>query len=338
MKGAPKLALRLSSAMTAETCVELGLCAEESGFSTLWFAENPYQRGVLPAMGACARATQRVQLGIGVFNPFNRHPTLMAMEIGALDELSGGRAILGVGSGVPAWVEPITRYRKPLQAVRDTVLIARSLLAGEEVHYSGKMFAANGVRLEYELPRARVPVRIAAMGERMLLLCGELGDGLLIGNMCPPSFTARAIDALHEGATRVQRSPPAEITKYLPCVVNANGDAARRSALNAIGRTLSGFWQAYQGAPPALAAIREGNNIDSSEFSEALSRLAGGEAGERALDDRYVAAYGVAGTVDQCVDQITGLADMGVTELTVTMLGDSPKDNIRQLGSALALD
>ena len=87
MSDAPKLALRLSSAMSADASVRLAVVAEQSGFSTVWFAENPYQRGVLPAVAACAGATGRIDLGVGVFNPYNRHPTLMAMEMGALDEL-----------------------------------------------------------------------------------------------------------------------------------------------------------------------------------------------------------------------------------------------------------
>ncbi|SVC97799.1 uncharacterized protein METZ01_LOCUS350653, partial [marine metagenome] len=165
MSAVPKLALRLSSAMSATACVRLAVVAEESGFSTLWFAENPYQRGVLPAVVACAGVTNCTHLGIGVFNPYNRHPTLMAMEMGALDELSGGRAILGIGSGVPAWVECITPYRRPLEAVRDAVSITRGLLSGQEVNYSGKMHSANGVRLEYDLTRGHVPVHVAAMGQ-----------------------------------------------------------------------------------------------------------------------------------------------------------------------------
>ena len=75
----PKLAIRLHSAMEARRSAELARCAEENGFSAIWFAENPYQRGVLPAISACALATESIELGIGVFNPYNRHPTLMAM-------------------------------------------------------------------------------------------------------------------------------------------------------------------------------------------------------------------------------------------------------------------
>ena len=74
---------------------------------TAWFAENAFARGVLPAAAACAMATSRLRIGAGVFNPFSRHPTMMAMEIGALDELSDGRAMLGIGAGIGSSVQKI---------------------------------------------------------------------------------------------------------------------------------------------------------------------------------------------------------------------------------------
>ena len=198
------------------------------------------------------------------------------------------------------------------------------------------MYSASGVRLEYELARSHVPVHVAAMGDRMLLLCGELADGLLIGNMCPPAFTVRAIHSLREGAKRAAREPPTEVTKYLPCVVDQDGNTARKMARNAIGKTLSVFWQAYQSAPAALVAIREGNEIEADRFEQALLRLANGEPGENVLDDAFIEAYGVAGTTDECIEQIQSLGSSGVTQLTVTMLGDTPEWGIRQLGTALS--
>jgi 5,10-methylenetetrahydromethanopterin reductase len=95
-----RIALRLHGGLSAAACVEQARAAERAGFSTVWFAENPFNRGVLPAMAACALATSAIRIGIGVFNPFNRHPTLIAMEMGALDELCGGRAVLGIGAGI----------------------------------------------------------------------------------------------------------------------------------------------------------------------------------------------------------------------------------------------
>src|SRR5258706_12248048 len=98
----PKLSVRLSGAVDPRRCVDIANIAEANGFHSLWFAENAFNRGVLPAASACAAATRRIGIGIGVFNPYNRHPMLMAMEIGALDELAQGPPRPPSGSRIPA--------------------------------------------------------------------------------------------------------------------------------------------------------------------------------------------------------------------------------------------
>ena len=86
--------------MSAQACIAQAKAAEAAGIDAIWFAENPFARGIMAAATACALATKTQSIGAGVFNPYSRHPTLIAMEIGALDELSGGRVRLGIGSGV----------------------------------------------------------------------------------------------------------------------------------------------------------------------------------------------------------------------------------------------
>ena len=85
-----------------------------------------------------------------------------------------------------------------------------------------------------------------------------------------------------------------------------------------------------------MSAIRDGNEIEPDRFEEALTRLANGEPGEVVLDDAFLAAYGVAGTPEDSVEQILSLKESGVTQVTVTMLGDTPEVNIQQLGAALS--
>jgi len=320
--------------MDSRICAAAAQHAERHGFSTVWFAENPFQRGVLPAAAACAVATETIEIGIGVFNPFNRHPTLMAMEIGALDELSNGRAILGIGAGVPRTIGKFTPFEKIASALRDTIAIAGPLLAGEEVVHAGKVFSADHVKLSYELPRERVPVFFAAMGERMLRLCGETGDGLLISNMCPPSFTGRATGIMADGAKIAGRAPPSEIVKYVPCVVAANGADARKAVKPAIGAMLAAYWEAYQPTPAALSAIGDDNGIDPKVFAVSMERLGEGEPAEDVLDDSFVAAYAVAGTVEQCLDQCRDLAATGVTQMTLTFHGEDSDASMARFGDA----
>src|ERR1700676_1591003 len=114
------IGLRLHGGLDPHRCVALARAAEANNFSSVWFAENPFERGVLPAAAACAVATERIRIGIGVWNPFNRHPSLIAMEIGALDELAKGRVSLGIGSGIGSAVERMgISYARPLTAVAE---------------------------------------------------------------------------------------------------------------------------------------------------------------------------------------------------------------------------
>src|SRR5262245_5895402 len=122
MTALPKFSVRLHGGLPPQACVTLAKVADEAGFTGLWFAENPFNRGILPAAAACAVETRRIRIGSGVFNPFNRHPTLMAMEIGALDELAGGRARLGIGSGIGTAVQRMGfSYDRPVSAVSDAI-------------------------------------------------------------------------------------------------------------------------------------------------------------------------------------------------------------------------
>lgn len=156
----PRLGIRLHGGVAPQRCVELARAAEANGFASVWFAENPLERGALPALAACATATRRVELGIGVWNPFLRHPAQIAMDASALDELSQGRVALGIGAGLAA---PIRRLgidnARALGALRDTAAIVRELIAGETVTRKGAVFTVEDAKLSYKPQRADLPMR-----------------------------------------------------------------------------------------------------------------------------------------------------------------------------------
>ncbi len=337
MTALPRLSLRLHGGIEPRASVALAVAAERAGLASVWFAENPFQRGVLPAMAACATATRQVQLGIGVFNPYNRHPTLIAMETGALDELSGGRVVLGVGAGIGARVRATAlSYERPIAAVRDTIAIVRPLLRGEEVTYAGKVFSALGVQLDYRPLRPDVPILVAAMGDQALRLCGETGDGLMVSNGCAPGYTARALGIVRAGAHAVGRAAPATVIQYVPCTLRSDGDAARREAKARVGAMLLDYWR-HGSAPAVRAAHLQGNGIAEPEFVAAVERLAAGESAVTVLDDRFVRAYAIAGTVDECLEQCATFARAGVTELGLTFVGGQPEADMLRLGRAAGL-
>ena len=329
------VALRLHGGLPAAACVEQARAAERAGFSTVWFAENPFNRGVLPAMTACALATTSIRIGIGVFNPFNRHPTLIAMEMGALDELSGGRAVLGIGAGIKITQMGLPAHR-PIAAVRDAMQIIRPLLRGEEVDYAGKIFKAEKVRLEFPLRRASLPILMAAVGDQALRLAGELADGLMISNMCPPAYTRRAVDIMTAAAAAVGRSRPTEVVQYAPCAVEANGEEARRLAKNLVGGMLSAFWRGGKASAATQSALRDYSGVDPDAFARMMARLGAGASGLSVFDDQFASLYSVAGSPPECRGALRAYEEAGVTELGVWFAADRAIESIERLGRALS--
>ena len=329
-----RLALRLHGGLPAAACVEQARAAERAGFGTVWFAENPFNRGVLPAMVACALATTTIRIGIGVFNPFNRHPTLIAMEMGALDELSGGRAVLGIGAGIKIAQMGLPAHR-PIAAVRDAMQIIRPLLRGEEVDYEGKIFKAEKVRLEFPLRRASLPILMAAVGDQALRLAGELADGLMISNMSPPAYTRRAVGIMTAAAQAAGRSRPSEVIQYAPCAIEADGREARRLAKNLVGGMLSAFWRGGKASAATQSALRDYSGVDPDAFARMMARLGARASGESVFDDRFAALYSVAGSPQECRGALRVYGEAGVTELGVWFAADRAIESIERLGRVL---
>ena len=335
----PKLSVRLSGGIDPRRSIDLAKVADANGFDTVWFAENAFNRGVLPAAAACAAATAKVGIGIGVFNPYNRHPTLIAMEIGALDELAQGRARLGIGSGIASATERMgLSTERPLAAVRDAITIVRAMLAGEEVTYAGRVFSVQKVKLEYKALRPDLPLLMAARGEQALALCGKIADGLMISNMCPPDFTRRAVDIIRNAAREAGRQPPAQVVdqvvQYVPCAVRPDRAEAHRLAKETIGEMLPGFWSLAQRVPAAKSALLRAGELSQADFAAAVDRLRRGETPADVLDERFIDAFAIAGTAEDCLAQARRYRAAGTTELVLTFVGPQPEQDMGYLASA----
>lgn len=330
-----RFGVRLDGWMTPQRCVELAIAAEQNGFDALWYAENPFGRGVLPAVAACGVATRRIELGIGVFNPYNRHPSLIAMEMGALDELLDGRSNLGLGAGIPRMLAHAhIPFEKPIAAMRDTISIVRGLMRGEAVSYEGKVFSATGLKLEFEVKRRDYPIYMASMGDQSIRLAGDLADGLMISNLCTPGFTARALSLIAARADRRVVPEPIRVVQYAPCVAGPDREEARAFAKDFVGTGLARSF-----GPASTPASRlwhtEGSGFEDEAFFEIARRIGAGEPGRTVVSDAILDLYAVAGNADDCAAAYQRYFDVGVNEVVVTFRGPEPKAEMAYLADAL---
>jgi 5,10-methylenetetrahydromethanopterin reductase len=331
----PRLALRLDGGVPPQDCLRRARAAESHPFASLWFAENPFARSAVPAAAACATMTRRLRIGVGVVNPFARHPALLAMEWAALAELAEGRAVLGIGAGIVAAMRRMGfAANRPLAAVADAIAIIRGLLHGEAVSYRGRVFSVDQVRLEFA-PRQPPPIFLAAVGDHGLALCGRSADGLIVSNMLSRGYVARAAAIVRRAALGAGRPMP-EIVQYVPCVAGPDGAGARRLVKAPLARMLSAFWSLGERQPHRRAAMVGPSGIAAAEFAAAIVRLENGEAAERVLDDGFVDAFAVAGTAAECLARIAAYRVVGVGELALNFVGPDPEGDFDYLGRAFA--
>jgi 5,10-methylenetetrahydromethanopterin reductase len=335
MTGLPRISIRIDGAMTPSTCVELARAADQAGLAGVWFAENAFARGILPAATACAAATRTLRINAGVFNPYSRHPTMMAMEVGALDELSGGRASVGVGAGIAAATEKLgISTQMPALAMRDCIAILRGLLSGQEVDHTGQSFSARKVKLDYK-PRGDIPIYLAGRGDVMVKLSGEAADGVLLSNMCSAGFAQRLAGLMRSARAASGRAGPGEVVQYMPTSVHENRDVALRAAKRVVGEMLPRFWALGQKLEQAKQALLTGTAIGEDEFARFADRLRAGEDPAQVLDERCALAFSIAGTPDECIQQARRYRSAGVTELAMTFSDADAVEQIARMGEAV---
>ena len=179
--------------------------AERFGFTSIWQGETRTERDSTISIAAMASVTGKIGLGTGVLHTWTRNVVTLATTFSTLDELSGGRARLGIGALWEPMASKIGIERKnPLNAVREYVQVLRSLFKGEEVNFSGQFVKVSGIRLE-RVPQ-KVPVYVGATGPKMAELSGEVADGILLNYLVSPEYNRETLKHIETGAKRAGRS------------------------------------------------------------------------------------------------------------------------------------
>ena len=256
-----RIGVAFSGGLTATEIADCAERAEALGYESVWVAEG-HGGDQFAILAACALRTKRVRLGTAITSVFVRTAPTIAMAAAAVDELSGGRFVLGLGSSHRVQVEPEhgVDYSRPLGRVRDTVAVARKLLRDGEVAHEGETVRIERFDLWFRPFRNDVPIYLSALFPKMLELCGEVADGLILTRSTLET-AARARAHVAAGAGRAGRDPAeVEIASLLPTSVAAD----RREAFAAARPGLAfyaGFFPRYNrliaesGFPEEAAAI-----------------------------------------------------------------------------------
>ncbi|MGI8451718.1 MAG: LLM class flavin-dependent oxidoreductase, partial [Streptosporangiaceae bacterium] len=195
--------------------------AERLGFDSVWLNED-IGRDSTALLSAISMVTSSVGLGTAIMNVYSRSALQVSMAIATLDDLSGGRAALGLSVGHHPWNDlghgiPL---EAPLARLREYVEFARKALTGRQFSHNGRFFSGVNTRLGFRPARPSVPIYIGGERPKIVALAGEVADGLLMNVVGPEYIANSAAERFREAARRAGRDPNSlELMAIVTCCV-----------------------------------------------------------------------------------------------------------------------
>jgi len=301
-----RIGVAFSGGLPPSDVVECVALADELGYESAWVAEG-HGGDQFAILAACAAGTRRIKLGTSISSVFVRTATTIGMAAATVDQLSGGRFVLGLGSSHRVQVEPEhgVPFLAPTQRLRETIDVVRALLRDGSVSYAGTVVTIERFDLWFTPIRREIPLYVSALFPPLLQIAGEIADGVLL---TWPTMEAgrRAADNVAIGARRAGRAPEAvDIASLIPCYVAPD----RRRAFDGMRAAVAfyaGFFPRYNrllaeaGFAGAVSRVKEA--FDAGDRAEAARRV----------PDELMAAISAAGTPAECRAKVEAYRRSGI--------------------------
>lgn len=304
-----------------ERAVEIARFAETLGYRRCWvYDEGLAAADGYVAMTAIALATTSLEVGPGITNPYTRHAGVTAGAIASLDELSGGRAFLGIGAGGSLTLDPLSIDRhRPLTAVRETIDACRRLFAGEAVSVDGVHVRLSEASLLH--PRASTEIWLAGRGPRMLQLGGSACDGVLVDFLYKPHL-GPAVERIRDAGRAAGNEP--RICYSTMLVTGDDTMAAVKPHLT------------YR-LVDSPADVQEAIRLSDADAARIRASLADGlEAAAEHVRDEWALPFVIAGTPGECREELHRLAaEHGIESFVVPLIDDDSAEELLRSGAEI---
>jgi 5,10-methylenetetrahydromethanopterin reductase len=301
-----------------------------------WFRKYGHEsRGCFTTLAAAAMATSRIPIGLGITSPYMRHPTIQASESNAMDELSGGRFIMGLGAGKVGteYLGLDMKQFTPVKTHRESIEMIRGIQSGEAFAYDGDLFKCDmpAVDRRGRGLRTDIPIYIGATGPLMQKLAGKIADGLLLPGLTSPGFTRYALENCRAGAEAVGRELPADFP--VGGVILAACSKDRSKAKDAT-RSYTGTYVINKLRNIKNDVILSASGLPDetwNPFRKALDEGTEDNVTHLVTDEIQRAFTVISGTPDDCAEITQELIDAGLNTPLLEVVGASEADNLETI-------
>ncbi len=311
--------------------------AERLGYDSVWAAEA-YGSDAATVLAWLAAGTTKIKLGSAIFQMPARSPAMTAMTAATLDELSGGRALLGIGSSGPQVAEGWhgQRFARQLRRTREYVEVVRLALSRQRVEFHGETIElplpdgpGKPLKMTIAPVQDKIPVYLAAIGPKNTALAGEIADGW-IPTFFSPEHVGDFRGLLEEGASRAGRSLNGfDIAPTVNAYVSDDRELARNLMRPVLALYIGGMGSRQQNFYNNLVQ-RYGFEDAAKEIQDLYLDGKKTEAGE-AIPAELIDMVSLCGPRDVVADRLRAYREAGIGTLMITPMAFSVEDRVAQL-------
>src|ERR1700687_750466 len=340
--------LQLSMEPVGET-VAMAKACEDAGFDTFWIAEAyPWwrkhsfeARSSTAVLAVIASQTRRIQLGWGIISPYTRHPVQIAMEARVMQDLAGDRFLLGLGAS-KIFMKEIGEGEGekvgPATVMRESIEVVKGVLGGGAFQYEGKVFQASvpPLKADAHTPRGIPPIYIAGTGPVLQKISGVVGDGLLTASITTPAFVRYSRKNMEEGARKAGKNPSQLILgSVIVGSIGRDSAKGKEGAREQAAMYLANKVQNIKGAADVLLQSAGLTFEELQPIADAMER-GGRKAAAKAVTDEILRkACAIAGTPEECIQQIEDYRAAGCTNLMLEIWGYDGPGQAKLFGEAV---
>jgi|TARA_B100001964_G_scaffold230444_1_gene283942 5,10-methylenetetrahydromethanopterin reductase len=280
--------------------IALAKTVDEYGFNAFSIYDDLMFKPAWPILSLAATHTQRVRIGPAISNPYLMHPATIAGNLALLDELSDGRAFLGIGRG--AFLDFLRMDQpRPITAVREAIEVIKRLLRGDRTPYHGQIFhATESAFLRWSPPRADVPIMVGTWGPKMCEMSGELADEVKVSPVWNVGYLSFLWKHLEKGARRAGRDPK-DVVFVVGVLTSISDD---REEAKAYARRALAIYLPY------LSPMTEIVGVEGEEMQRVRTASVRGDYGAAALalSDTSLDNFTLYGTPKDIIAKIERMA------------------------------
>ena len=321
------ISLGVSPREPLRNTINLAQAAERLGFEALWYID--FQLGmkdVYAAMTLAATATTKTFIGPSVTNLVTRHPTVSANAMTALDELTDGRAMLGLGSGWSAVYGAGGRPSK-LQELADGIDEIRQL-------WSGAVVDLYGNQTQLKTARRQIPIYVAASQPGMLRLAGAKADGVILMGAADPDFCRWQLDHIYEGVASAGRDR-SELTIDLMVTMSCReDDDAALADVRAWATSQAATFKPWKAMPPGWERFRSEFTAASEQY-HLVDHLSLHAEHKTVVSDEFTRSVAIAGDESTCVRRLIELVDLDIDRVTFALLSGGRLARMEQIATRI---